>query len=191
VLSNDDENDHYVEQIFEEVRSSPLVMDTEQVWLYRAHPHNGKRDAMYDGAHDAVEDLVVFMDSDTIISREDSVHRLIQPFHQGNVGCATGEVTVTNHQDNLLTRITNLALRKSAGCDGGRGSHSGLADVEHEPGRFGNRAAAADELPDRCPDRESRRAMDSHAEVRAMHRRNSLRWSAHFDLCSSLAPKDE
>ena len=36
----------------------------------------------------------------------------------------------------------------------------------------------------------SKRAMDSHAEVRAMHRRNGLRWSAHFDLCCSLAPKD-
>jgi hypothetical protein len=32
--------------------------------------------------------------------------------------------------------------------------------------------------------------MDSHAEVRATHRRNGLRWSAHFDLRGSLAPKD-
>ncbi len=32
--------------------------------------------------------------------------------------------------------------------------------------------------------------MDSHAEVRATHRRNGLRWSAHFDLSCSLAPKD-
>ena len=36
----------------------------------------------------------------------------------------------------------------------------------------------------------SKRAMDSHAEVRSMHRRNGLRWSAHFDLRCSLAPKD-
>ena len=36
----------------------------------------------------------------------------------------------------------------------------------------------------------SKRAMDSHAEVRATHRRNGLRWSAHFDLRCSLAPKD-
>jgi hypothetical protein len=35
-----------------------------------------------------------------------------------------------------------------------------------------------------------KRAMDSHAEVRATHRRNGLRWSAHFDLRCSLAPKD-
>ncbi len=32
--------------------------------------------------------------------------------------------------------------------------------------------------------------MDSHAEVRAMHRRNSLRCSAHFDLRYSLAPEN-
>jgi hyaluronan synthase/N-acetylglucosaminyltransferase len=133
VLSNDDENDHYVEQIFEEVRSSPLVMDTEQVWLYRAHPHNGKRDAMYDGAHDAVEDLVVFMDSDTIISREDSVHRLIQPFHQGNVGCATGEVTVTNHQDNLLTRITNLRYWLSFNLERAAQSYFGVMSCVSGP----------------------------------------------------------
>lgn len=34
------------------------------------------------------------------------------------------------------------------------------------------------------------RTMVSHAEVRAMHRRNGVRWSAHFDLRCSLAPKD-
>jgi hypothetical protein len=33
-------------------------------------------------------------------------------------------------------------------------------------------------------------ALDSHAEVRATHRRNGLRWSAQFDLRCSLAPKD-
>lgn len=32
--------------------------------------------------------------------------------------------------------------------------------------------------------------MDSHAEVRATHRRNDLRWSAHFDLRCILSPKD-
>ena len=36
----------------------------------------------------------------------------------------------------------------------------------------------------------SKRAVDSHAEVRATQRRNGLRWSAHFDLRCSLAPKD-
>lgn len=32
--------------------------------------------------------------------------------------------------------------------------------------------------------------MHSHAEVRAMQRRNGLRWSAHFDMCCGLAPKN-
>src|ERR1700751_5634482 len=32
--------------------------------------------------------------------------------------------------------------------------------------------------------------VDSHAEVRALQRRNGLRWSAHFDLGRSLAAKD-
>ena len=36
----------------------------------------------------------------------------------------------------------------------------------------------------------SKRAVDSHAEVRATQRRNGLRWSAHFDLRCSLAPED-
>jgi hypothetical protein len=36
----------------------------------------------------------------------------------------------------------------------------------------------------------SKGAMDSHAEVRATHRRNGLRWPAHFDLRCSLAAKD-
>ena len=38
--------------------------------------------------------------------------------------------------------------------------------------------------------RGSKPAMHSHAEVRASHRRNGLRWSAHFDLRCSLAPED-
>ena len=32
--------------------------------------------------------------------------------------------------------------------------------------------------------------MNSHAEVRATHRRNGLRWSTHLDLRGILAPKD-
>ena len=32
--------------------------------------------------------------------------------------------------------------------------------------------------------------MNSHAEVRAPHCRNRLRWSAHLDMRCSLAPKD-
>ena len=36
----------------------------------------------------------------------------------------------------------------------------------------------------------SKRAMDSHAEVRVTHGRNGFRWSAHFDPRCSLAPKD-
>jgi hypothetical protein len=32
--------------------------------------------------------------------------------------------------------------------------------------------------------------MDSHAEMRALHRRNSIGWSAHLDSRCSLAPKD-
>ena len=36
----------------------------------------------------------------------------------------------------------------------------------------------------------SKPAMDSHAEVRATHRRNGFRWSAHLDLSCILAPKD-
>jgi hypothetical protein len=36
-----------------------------------------------------------------------------------------------------------------------------------------------------------KRATESHAKVRAMHRRNGVRWSGHFDLCCTLAPKDE
>ena len=36
----------------------------------------------------------------------------------------------------------------------------------------------------------SKRALDSHAKVRATHRRNGIRWSAHFDLRCGLAPKE-
>jgi hypothetical protein len=58
-------------------------------------------------------------------------------------------------------------------------------DVSRKRGRN-----PADTLRDIVKTCGSKRAMDSHAEVRSMHRRNGLRWSAHFDLRCSLAPKD-
>lgn len=100
IVSNDGE-DEYIRNIFEEVAGH------DSNWTYLEDGHKGKRVAIYRGFTIAAGDIVVAVDSDTIL-QPDSVRNLIQPFKDLSVGAVTGDVGVLNQRVNLLTRITQL-----------------------------------------------------------------------------------
>jgi len=114
ILCNDEIGDRQTEAVFQDVvRSVPLGT---QRWEYRSNGTSGKRGAMYNGVWDAqggerhfmAEEIVVFLDSDSVLTAAHSVSRLIEPFANSQVGCAVGEVLIHNRTRNALTWITNL-----------------------------------------------------------------------------------
>ncbi len=50
-------------------------------------------------------EVIVTVDSDTVLASEDSVHRLVQRLADESMGAVTGAVAVTNLRENLLTRL--------------------------------------------------------------------------------------
>lgn len=76
-------------------------------WRYTQDGHQGKRAAMKRGFDEIETELVIPIDSDTILA-PDAVEQLIQPLADSTVGCATGNITVLNSHYNWLTWLTDL-----------------------------------------------------------------------------------
>jgi len=100
ILSNDG-RDQYIKDIFQ------VVSQGKDGWIYLEDDHQGKRPAMYRGFGVATGEIIVCIDSDTVIGPK-AIDRLIQPFANSDVGCATGDIAVLNRSKNILTAVTNL-----------------------------------------------------------------------------------
>ncbi len=100
ILSNDGD-DKYIQSVFDKVSQG------RDGWLYLHDGHRGKRHALYRGFGVATGDIIVCIDSDTVIA-EDAIYHLVKPFADKRVGCATGNVRVLNRHDNFLTYLTDL-----------------------------------------------------------------------------------
>src|SRR5262249_41171027 len=73
------------------------------------HPRNrGKRQALATGFDQARGEILVTLDSDSVIA-SDAARHLVAPFTDPAVGAATARVRVYNKTENLLTRM--LAVR--------------------------------------------------------------------------------
>jgi len=70
--------------------------------------NQGKRQALATGFTQARGDILVTMDSDSVIAR-DGLRQLVYPFADPRVGATTGKVRVFNKHHNFLTRM--LAVR--------------------------------------------------------------------------------
>jgi hyaluronan synthase/N-acetylglucosaminyltransferase len=69
--------------------------------------NKGKRMAQYKGFCEASNEIIITVDSDTIINRE-GVENIQKLFQDPYVGCVTGDVRVSNWNENLLTRLTSM-----------------------------------------------------------------------------------
>jgi hyaluronan synthase len=69
--------------------------------------NRGKRHAQDAAFHECRGEIVVTIDSDTIVARE-GVRNLVAAFADARVGAVTGDVGVTNWRKNLLTRLIGM-----------------------------------------------------------------------------------
>ncbi len=69
--------------------------------------NRGKRHAQDQAVKASTGQIVVTIDSDTIVA-PDGVREIVQPFRDLRVGAVTGDVGVTNSRTNLLTRLIGM-----------------------------------------------------------------------------------
>ncbi len=72
--------------------------------LIRYEQNKGKRYAQCLGFKEAKGDIIVTIDSDTILD-ENAIVNLIRPFSDERVGATTGQLNILNERKNLLTRL--------------------------------------------------------------------------------------
>src|SRR6202020_2815247 len=71
-------------------------------------PENrGKRAAMAAGIRDSDAEVIVFVDSDSVVV-PDALRKLVQPFADSRVGAVCGHADVLNLRDNWLTRMQGV-----------------------------------------------------------------------------------
>ncbi len=69
------------------------------------HTENkGKRYAMATGAMEAKHEILVFVDSDSLVD-EEGVYRIVQPFHDKAIGAVAGEISVVVEPDNFFSKM--------------------------------------------------------------------------------------
>jgi hyaluronan synthase len=100
---DDGSTDDTWEHIQKEAARHPGLVRT-----LRHSRNRGKRHALATGFNESRGEILVTMDSDSVIAR-DGLKHLVSPFADAKVGAATAKVRVFNKQQNFLTRM--LAVR--------------------------------------------------------------------------------
>jgi hyaluronan synthase len=110
--------------------NSKMPSCLEAIEEYKKNPNvevynekrQGKRFGHSKGLSKAKHEIVVFVDSDTIID-ENAIIELVIPFQDERIGGVTGQIRVSNRKDNLITRsidamfwgASNIYRRASTG----------------------------------------------------------------------------
>lgn len=114
IVVNDGSTDRTMEEI-KKVKSSYPELAVIDLKINR-----GKRCAMAEGARAAKGDILVYIDSDSLIGR-DSLKYIVQGFSDPKVGAVSGHANVLNGDDNLLSRMQEvryyLAFRVSKAAE--------------------------------------------------------------------------
>jgi len=92
----------------------------------RFKENKGKREALAAGMRIAKGDIIVTMDSDSVMEK-DALRAIVAPFDDPRVGAATAKVKVYNKTENLLTRM--LAVRYTLAFEFFRASRSAFRTV--------------------------------------------------------------
>ena len=125
ILSNDG-GDQSAGEIFQEVSRA------KRGWIYLYNEHRGKRGAMYSGFNVAEGDVIVCMDSDTVIDAE-AIRELIKPLAYKDVACTTGNIRVLNRGKNILTRLSDLRYWLSFNLERAAQSYFGVVTCVSGP----------------------------------------------------------
>ncbi|MHC4676400.1 MAG: glycosyltransferase, partial [Planctomycetota bacterium] len=98
----------------------------DELEVYRFKRNRGKREAMARGVRKSRGEILIFIDSDTVVD-QDALKYLAAPFEDTRVGGVTGKVKVKNKNTNLLTRM--LSVRYVMSFDFYRSSRSAYGGV--------------------------------------------------------------
>lgn len=85
--------------VFEKYKNKPNF----DVFIF--DKNKGKRIAQKLGFDKATGDIIVTIDSDTIIDPINGINNIIKQFKNSKVGAVTGDVKVLNKDENLLTKL--------------------------------------------------------------------------------------
>lgn len=91
----------------------------------------GKKYALYQGMINAEGDIIVTVDSDSIV-RRDTLRQLVQPFADIRIGAVAGSITAKHRERNWHVRLLDVML--IFGCDFLRRAQSSSGNVFCAPG---------------------------------------------------------
>jgi len=74
--------------------------------------NRGKREALYQGIVRSRGEIIVTIDSDSLIERQ-TIRRLVSPFADSQVGAVAGSVRVLNRKDGLIPRMLDISFAYS------------------------------------------------------------------------------
>ena len=113
-----DDTEHYINKFANEYPGS---------FKFIKFPKNrGKREALAEGVRAAKSEIIITLDSDTVI-KEDALIHLVQPFQDKRIGATTASVKVLNRDSNLLTKM--LGVRYTMAFDFYRSAQTTIKTV--------------------------------------------------------------
>lgn len=104
ILVDDGTPNDYSELVYKNIKNSFPDLD---ITYHKFEKNKGKRHAQYYGFNIAKGEIIVTIDSDTIIDKN-GLFRITRPFYFDDIGAATGNCSVLNYGKNLLTRLIRV-----------------------------------------------------------------------------------
>jgi hyaluronan synthase len=102
IVVDDGSTDGTAESVRRFMEAHPGVVEFVQF-----ERNQGKRAAMAEGVRRATGEIIVFIDSDTVIKKS-ALRYIVAPFAHQRIGGTTGKVQVENRFKNLLTRMLGV-----------------------------------------------------------------------------------
>ena len=81
-----------------------IAPEFPRLQIHRFEKNQGKRHGMAYGAEKATGEILIFMDSDSMIDPE-GFYRIIQPFHDESVGAVAGHTDIIIEEDNFISKM--------------------------------------------------------------------------------------
>ena len=86
----------------------PINIENRKIHFISFFRNRGKRTAIYEAVKFSHSDIIVTLDSDTIIN-EDALLNLVQPFNDEKVGAVAGNIKINNHE-NIFSSMLEAAF---------------------------------------------------------------------------------
>ena len=106
IIINDGSKDNSKEKIENFIKD--INIKNRKIYFINFEKNQGKRTAIYEGVKYSHSDIIITVDSDTLLNK-DTILNLIQPFENESVGAVAGNIRVNNHE-NSFTAMLNAAF---------------------------------------------------------------------------------